>query len=940
MMKLNQVDFGQYLFERSTEALLLYHPKDGRIIGANPACERLVGRAQWELKGDLVSNLITCGDEMKSFETALRRMELHADRGDYMLSSGDIMLELSTCPIPMDDQIIALMTLTDVSESSDLLDIEINNESVLESNILTTAQLRNVEKERSETLGNGEERPKSVSTLTSFKYRELVEGFHELVWVTDLNGQIEYLNESARRIFGYDLDEMIGREFRDFQTPEQAGVDYTTWQKVSKSESPITFDTRYLRKDGIPVELRMTAFVTRAIDGSITGFSGTATDISARRLAEQRLQERERWFRAIFDTDPHCVMLLDSNGLILDINTAGVNVLAADSVHELRGTIIFEQLAENCETEYRQALENVFKGDTTKFEYELLDLNGNQHWMQTNQVPLWTANGNISAALAVSQDVTEQRLALEFQAGQNRVLESVARGKPLQETLTVLAEAIEGQIDGVRCSILLLDETGTELRHGAAPSLHDDYNTVVDGLAIGEGVGSCGTAAFTNQCVIVENVMEHEYWKPFRELAQQFGIGACWSVPINTPDRRVLGTFAMYYATERHPEPSEMELISLSANLAGIAIEDANTQRILKQSEERFRNVFNESPDAIFVESYDGRVIDLNPAACNLHKMTREEIKAANVADLVPDFLQEKVTEDFKLLVSGEVDVIDSYSLNSDGVAIPVQIRTTRITHDAQPALLLHVRDMTAHHAAQEQLREAEARFRGLFEHSPDAIMVETTEGDVLDANRAACELHAMTREELLDCTIFELVPERLRAKVLEDLPRIASGELDQFERFSLRSDGTEVPVSIRVNRIQYGGEECLIVLARDISERVKAEEASVRHQAQLAHFSRLRIMGELVAGIAHEVSQPLYAITNFASACHSMTQTPESMEIDQLNEWTEKNQRSSKASWRHHSKDARVCQESRSTTINTSTGSACTRLCRFRNCGSSRRPN
>ena len=112
---------------------------------------------------------------------------------------------------------------------------------------------------------------------------------------------------------------------------------------------------------------------------------------------------------------------------------------------------------------------------------------------------------------------------------------------------------------------------------------------------------------------------------------------------------------------------------------------------------------------------------------------------------------------------------------------------------------------------------------------------------------------------------------------------------MNQFERFSLRSDGVEVLVSIRVNRIQYAGEQCLVVLARDISERVKAEEANVRHQAQLAHFSRLRIMGELVAGIAHEVSQPLYAITNFASVCQSMVKKRNDVDLDQLNQWTDK---------------------------------------------------
>ena len=891
MAKLNQVDLGSYLFERSAEALLLYDPTSCRILEVNTACEQLLERSQWELKGDDLCNVIHKTDSESDLEGLMRRMELHADRNGYYIETVDglpISVELSSCPIPMDSQIVGLLTLQRVPNSDEEFDSgsgeskQTSDEHVLEGD----------SDERLSVFGSSiirrQEMPASVSSLTSFKYRELVELFHELVWVTDIKGRIEYVNDAARRIYGYQPDEMIGRCFSDFQTPEQAGVDYSRMEELIRTGVVETFETQQIRKDGQPVELRMTAFTSKSYGGEVVGMSGTATDISARKRAEERLKERERWFRAIFDTDPDCVMLLDSNGIILDINAAGVRLLAASSVFELRGESIYDQVAPEFHDEYRSSLKSVFLGEDQKFEFELIGADGSRHWLQTNQVPLWTANRKISALLCVSQDVTQRRLADELQRGQNRVLESVALSKPLEDTLLQLAVTIEGQIDGVKCSVLILDSETGQLRHGAAPSLPDEYNNIVDGIQIGPGVVSCGTAAAENRCVIVDDIETHEYWAPFREMAKPFGIRACWSIPINDGDGNVLGTFAMYYSEVRLPTTDELELIERSANLAGIAIERSRAERVHKQSEERFRNVFNESPDAIFVEDLAGNVIDVNPAACKLHKMTRPELIAANVEDLVPDFLHDQVSEDFKKLASGEVDVIESFSLNSDNLAVPVEIRTTRINHDGQPALLLHVRDVTERMEAQDQLREAEERFRNLFEHSPDAIMVESEEGDILDVNRAACELHQMDRETLLQCAVFELVPERLRSRVLEDFPKMASGKLRQFERFSLRSDGVEVPVSIRINKIQYRGQSCIVAQARDITERVKAEEASAKHQAELAHFSRLRIMGELVAGIAHEVSQPLYAISNFASACRTVISNNEIDEA-QILEWTEK---------------------------------------------------
>lgn len=120
------------------------------------------------------------------------------------------------------------------------------------------------------------------------------------------------------------------------------------------------------------------------------------------------------------------------------------------------------------------------------------------------------------------------------------ILEMLARGKPLEEVLETLVRSIEYEIDDARCSILLLDKDGKQLMHGAAPGLPDFYNEAIHGLEIGNGVGSCGTAAFTGQRVIVENIQSHPYWSSFKALATRAGLAACWSEPILDSDDKVL----------------------------------------------------------------------------------------------------------------------------------------------------------------------------------------------------------------------------------------------------------------------------------------------------------------------------------------------------------------------------------------------------------------
>ncbi|MBI5773940.1 MAG: PAS domain-containing protein [Verrucomicrobia bacterium] len=157
--------------------------------------------------------------------------------------------------------------------------------------------------------------------------------------------------------------------------------------------------------------------------------------------------------------------------------------------------------------------------------------------------------------------------------GESRVLELIATGRPLGEILPELAHAIEAQAEGMLCSVLLLDKDGKHLRHGAAPSLPAEYNQRIDGVAIGPCVGSCGTAAFTGQPVIVTDIASDPLWKEFAALARQHQLRACWSVPIKSGAGTVIGTFAMYYRAPRRPADAELQLIGRAGHLAGIAIE-------------------------------------------------------------------------------------------------------------------------------------------------------------------------------------------------------------------------------------------------------------------------------------------------------------------------------------------------------------------------------
>ena len=173
----------------------------------------------------------------------------------------------------------------------------------------------------------------------------------------------------------------------------------------------------------------------------------------------------------------------------------------------------------------------------------------------------------------------DARIALA--GSQERIASMIAAGTPLRETLEELVRIVEGTTpSGMLGSILILDEEGRHLRHGAGPSLPDAYNAAIDGIEIGPEVGSCGTAAFHDRTVSVFDIANNPLWANFKELALQHGLRACWSTPIHGTSGKVLGTFANYYKVVRDPSPVDRELTEMITRTAAMAIEQNRQARI------------------------------------------------------------------------------------------------------------------------------------------------------------------------------------------------------------------------------------------------------------------------------------------------------------------------------------------------------------------------
>src|ERR1017187_271839 len=172
-----------------------------------------------------------------------------------------------------------------------------------------------------------------------------------------------------------------------------------------------------------------------------------------------------------------------------------------------------------------------------------------------------------------------------FLAGEQRILEMVAKGEPLIPVLDAMCRLVEEMSSGSLATILLLDAEGKRLRHAAAPSLPASYTEGMGPVPVGPSVSSCGTAVYRREPVIVADIAADPLWTDYRDLALAHGLRASWSTPIFSSAGCVLGTFAILSREPRSPAPLHHHIIEQITHLAAVAIERGHTESALRRSE-------------------------------------------------------------------------------------------------------------------------------------------------------------------------------------------------------------------------------------------------------------------------------------------------------------------------------------------------------------------
>ena len=353
---------------------------------------------------------------------------------------------------------------------------------------------------------------------------------------------------------------------------------------------------------------------------------------------------------------------------------------------------------------------------------------------------------------------------------QRETLEMMARSKPLKQTLDRLLRGVEALSPDMICSILLLDPDGIHLRHGAAPSLPEEYTRVIDGTAIGPKVGSCGTAAFRGSPVFVSDIANDPLWADFKQLALPHQLLSCWSTPILDEHKKVLGTFAIYHRNIGMPSDADVRVIEMVAHTATTAIEKQRAEKTLHESDERFRTLVEQASDAIFVHDVKGRLLDVNRSACESLGYSRQELLQMSVLDIELESQLKGVQEIWRKLKPGHSQIVRGQHRRKDGTTFPVEVSLNSYELQGQLVMAALARDLSGRKEYEEQLAQSvlklhasEALYSSLVEQMPAAVFRKDAEGRFVFVNSRFCAFEHLPPDKIIGHNAKEVAEYKLQ---------------------------------------------------------------------------------------------------------------------------------------------------------------------------------
>ncbi|TBV00776.1 bifunctional diguanylate cyclase/phosphodiesterase [Pseudomonas dryadis] len=395
------------------------------------------------------------------------------------------------------------------------------------------------------------------------------------------DGRLDRANDHYLALLGYAREEALGRHHRSFclKAFAESEAYEAFWQRLYAGGAH-SGQVERQRQDGSSCWLEATYAPVLDESGRVLQILKVATDITARLQRENARQQHLQRLSLVADASDSAVIISDASPSIVYVN-AGFSRMFGWSDEQVRGRKPISLLARKDEAYLQTYKDAMSAGQPVEREEIVEGKNGQRYWVKAISNPILDGAGQWQLTVTILTDITRAKM---YEVLQQRALEAMSRERPLSEVLELICEEVERISPDVSASILEVDEQGL-LHPLAAPNLPAEYSQKLEGVAIGPAVGSCGTAAWRNETVQVDDIAHDPLWADYRHLILPLGYNSCWSTPVRNGQGRVIGTFAFYF---RHPRNRfstlfHQRLVDACTYLCMLALEQEHARRRIRQ---------------------------------------------------------------------------------------------------------------------------------------------------------------------------------------------------------------------------------------------------------------------------------------------------------------------------------------------------------------------
>lgn len=415
------------------------------------------------------------------------------------------------------------------------------------------------------------------------RLRMIIDSEPECIKTVDAEGLITSINPAGIAMLRAASErDILGKPVLSFIHPQDRPT-YERFHRMVCAGERGVLTCRLIDLCGRERHIESHAVPLRDDAGVVTGTLSITRDITVRKQAEEALRVSEATLHRFIANAPVGLVIANRDGRLLHVNRAFCELTGYDERELIGRTCALYTHPDDLDDTLR--LVSRFAAEQADFtvKQRYIRKNGDTIWVSVKVTHVQLPNRDQPLLLTAVQDITEQRKSERLLEQEKQILESIAGDAPLSSVLETICTMVEATAPHLLCSIVFLDPQRNCLRPGPAPSLPPGYVALVDGIPIGPSVGSCGTAIYTGQSVIVSDIATDPLWAPWRHLPLAHGLRSCWSIPIKSPSGQVLGSFAIYSRTPRHPTPADLTLMERIAHLAGIAMARARVKEEREQ---------------------------------------------------------------------------------------------------------------------------------------------------------------------------------------------------------------------------------------------------------------------------------------------------------------------------------------------------------------------